>query len=172
MCFPPFGHIYMNSSNSSGLSLDIEILVASICNSPCAPGTCTAVLEWFCQLYTKNCWMTPELFFTPTYSTYDPTVNFPFNFLNLHSDALICNLLFLLIILTHSLTICYFCAHPSCRPHLTPHRASHIKELIQCDVLFGNPDIIPPNKLDCAPLLYLTPTQTNNTAGGRQCSTG
>jgi hypothetical protein len=54
--------------------------------------------------------MTPELFFILTYPTYDPiwnSVNFPFNFLNFHSDALLCHLLFcpllfLPIILTHS----------------------------------------------------------------------
>jgi hypothetical protein len=113
--------------------------------------------------------MTLELFFTPTYPTYDPTVNFPFNFLNFHSDALICHLLFLLIILTHSLAICYFCVYHSSRPHLPPHCALLIKELILCKVLFGNPDIIPPNKPDCAPLLYLTPTQRNKAAGGRHC---
>jgi hypothetical protein len=86
--------------------------------------------------------MTLELFFTPTYPAYDPTVNFPFNFLNFHSGALIRHLLFLLIILMHSLAICYFCAHHSSRPHLPLHCASHIKELILCDILFGNPDII------------------------------
>jgi hypothetical protein len=49
--------------------------------------------------------MIPELFFILTYPTYDPTfnfpsnfwnlVNFPFNFLNFYSDALLCHLLFL-----------------------------------------------------------------------------
>jgi hypothetical protein len=114
--------------------------------------------------------MTLELFFTLTYPTYDPTVNFPFNFLNFHSDALICHLLFLLIILTHSLAICYFCAHHSSRPHHPLHCALRIKELILCNVLFGNPEITPPNKSDCAPLSYLTPNQMNNAAGGRRCS--
>ncbi len=52
--------------------------------------------------------MTPELFLIPTYPTYDPTVNFPFNFLNFHSDALICHLLLLLIILMYSLAIFFF----------------------------------------------------------------
>jgi hypothetical protein len=111
--------------------------------------------------------MTPDLFFTPTYPAYDPTVNFPFNVLNFHSDALICYLLFLCIILTHSLAISYFCAHHSSRPHLPLHRALHVKKLILCDILFGNPDIIPPNKPDCAPLSYLTPTQTNNVLAGK-----
>jgi hypothetical protein len=46
--------------------------------------------------------MTPGLFFTPTY---DPTVNFPFNFLKFHLDALICHLLFSRFILTHSFAI-------------------------------------------------------------------
>ena len=55
--------------------------------------------------------MTPELFFIPTYPTYDPTVKFPLHFLNFHSDALICHLLFLLIILTHSTAICLFVLH-------------------------------------------------------------
>ena len=114
--------------------------------------------------------MTLELFFPPTYPTYEPTVNFHFHFLSFHSDAFICHLLLLLIILTHSLAICYFCAHHSSRPHLPPHRTSSIKELILCDILFGNPDIIPPNQLNCTPLSYLTPTQTNNAAGGSLCS--
>jgi hypothetical protein len=56
-------------------------------------------------------------------------------------------------------------------PLLVPHHPSRIKELILCDVLFGNPDIIPPNKPDYAPLSYFTSTQRNNSAGGRQCST-
>ncbi len=41
--------------------------------------------------------MTPELFFILPYPTYDPirnSVNFPFNFLNFHSDACLCHLLF------------------------------------------------------------------------------
>ncbi len=49
--------------------------------------------------------MTPELFFILTYPTYDPiqnSFNFPFNFLNFHSDALLCHLLFSpTVIFTH-----------------------------------------------------------------------
>ncbi len=43
----PFGCIYIYSSNSSGLFLDIEIFVDSIFISPWAPGTCAAVLGCF-----------------------------------------------------------------------------------------------------------------------------
>ncbi len=137
-------HIYMNSSNSSGLFL--EIFVASILISPWAPGTCDAVQGCFCHVYTNNCWMTPELFLIPTYPTYHPTVNFPFNFLNFHSDALICHLLFLLIILMHShLPSVLFCSPFNQRPHLLRHHVLRIKKLILCNILFGNPDIIPPN---------------------------
>ncbi len=58
----PFDLIYMNSSISTGLFLDIEIWIDSILISSWAPGTCAAVLCRFCYIYTKNCWMTPELF--------------------------------------------------------------------------------------------------------------
>jgi hypothetical protein len=88
--------------------------------------------------------MTPKSFFSPTYPTHDPTVNFPFNFLNFHSDTLICHLLFLCIILTHSFAICYVCAHHSSRPHLPPYGGTCIKELILCNILFGNPVTSPP----------------------------
>ncbi len=109
--------------------------------------------------------MTPGLFFTPTY---DPTVNFPFSFLNFHSDAIICHLLLSRIILTHSFAICYFRAHHSSRSPLPLHSSACIEELILCDVLFGKPENISPNNSpDCAHLLYLTPTPTNNAAEGR-----
>jgi hypothetical protein len=88
--------------------------------------------------------MTPELFFIPTYPTYYPTVKFLFNFLNFHSYALLCHLLISLIILMHSIAICFFCSPFIKRPHLPCHRVLRIKELILCDVLFGNPDITPP----------------------------
>ncbi len=75
----------------------------------------SAVLCWFRYIYTNNRWMTPELFFILTHPTYDPTfyfpvnfqnsVNFPFNFLNFHSDALHCHLFQLHIILMHSIAI-------------------------------------------------------------------
>ncbi len=81
--------------------------------------------------------MTLELFFILTYPTYDPTfnfpfnflnsVNFPFNFLNFHSDTLLCHVLFLPIILTHSIAICFFCSPIIKRPHLPWHRALRIK---------------------------------------------
>jgi hypothetical protein len=71
--------------------------------------------------------MTPELFFMLTYPTYDPTVNFPFNFLNFHSEALLCHLLFLIIILMHSIAICFFCSLIIKRPHLPCHCALRIK---------------------------------------------
>ncbi len=90
-----FGCIYMNSSNLSCLFLDIEIFVVSNNgNSPCTPGTCTAVLCRVCQFYLKKWWMTLGLFFTPIYPSYDPTGTSPFNFLNFHSDTLIFHLLF------------------------------------------------------------------------------
>jgi hypothetical protein len=114
--------------------------------------------------------MTWGLFFTPTYPTYDPKVNFPFNFLNFQSDALICHLLFLCIILVHSFAICYFHAHHLSQPYLPPHSTACIKELILCNVLFGNSENISLNKLYCAHLLYLAPTPTNNMAEGGQCS--
>ncbi len=136
---------YMNSSNLSGLFLDIKFVLVSNGNSPCSPGTCAAVLWHFCQLYLKKCWMTSGLFFKPTYPTYDPTVIFSFNFLNFHSDALICHLLFLRIFLTHSFAICYFWAHHSSRPHLPPQGTVRIEELILCNILFGNPENISPN---------------------------
>ncbi len=113
--------------------------------------------------------MTPKLFFT---STYDPTVNFPFDFLSFHSDALIYHLLFLHFILMHSFAICYFWAHHLSRPLLSPHDAVYIisKELILHDVLFGNPENISPNNSpDCAHLSYLIPTPTNNAVEGRRC---
>ncbi len=87
--------------------------------------------------------MTPELFFVLTYPTYDPTVNFPFNILNFQSDSLICHLIFLLIILMHSMPSVLFCSPIIERLHLPWHRALRIKEPILCDVLFGNPDIPP-----------------------------
>jgi hypothetical protein len=55
--------------------------------------------------------MTLELFFILTYPTYDPTVNFSFNFLTFHSDALICHLLFLFFIF------------PETTPPMAPHIA-------------------------------------------------
>ncbi len=107
----------MNSSISTGLFLDIKIWVDFILISPWAPGTCAAVLCWFCYIYTNNRWMTTELFFILTHPTYDPTfyfpvnfqnsVNFPFNFLNFHFDTLYCHLFQLHIILTHSIAISF-----------------------------------------------------------------
>jgi hypothetical protein len=44
--------------------------------------------------------MTPGLFFILTYPTYDPiwsSVNFTLNFLNFHSDALLCHLIFFVV---------------------------------------------------------------------------
>ncbi len=137
-------------------------------NPPCTPGTCAAILWRCCQLYLKNCWMTQGIFFTPTF---DWTFNFLFNVVNFHSDALIFHLLFLRIILTHSFAICYFWAHHSSRPPLPPHSVAHIKELILCDILFGNPEnIFPNNSPNCAHLLYLAPTPTNNAVEGIHCS--
>jgi hypothetical protein len=81
--------------------------------------------------------MTPELFFILTHPTYDPTVNFlfnflnsvnfPFNFLNFHPDILLCHLLFSPIILTHATAICFFCSPIIKRPHLLLDRALGIK---------------------------------------------
>ncbi len=78
--------------------------------------------------------MTLELYFMLTYPTYDPTfnfplnflnsVNFPFNFLNFHSDALLCHLLFLPIILVHSIAIHFFLF--SNHQETTPPKESHI----------------------------------------------
>jgi hypothetical protein len=151
----------MHSSNLPALFLDIEIFVVPNGDPPCTPGTCAAVLWRFRQLYLKNCWMTPGLFSTPTY---DPTVNFPLNFLNFHSDALICHYLFLHFILIHSFAICYFWANHLSRPPLPPHGAARIIsiELILYDLLVGDPENISPNNLpNCAHLSYLTPTPTN-----------
>jgi hypothetical protein len=124
----PFGCIYMNSSNSSGLFRDVEIFVDCILISPLAPSTCTTVLECFCYVCTNNRGMTPELFFTPTYPSYDPTVNFPFNFLNFLSDALLCHLLFLPIILMHSIAICFFSLsnHQETTPLMAPRIAHQV----------------------------------------------
>ncbi len=61
----PFGCIYMNSSNLSGLILYIEIFLVFILISPWAPGTCTAVLGCFChiQIIAECLW---------SYSSYPP----------------------------------------------------------------------------------------------------
>jgi hypothetical protein len=70
----------------------------------------------------------------------------------------------------HSFAIYYFCAHHLYRPHLLLHGAVRIQELILCDILFGNHENISSNKTDCTHLLYLAPTQMNNAAEGRWCS--
>jgi hypothetical protein len=68
--------------------------------------------------------MTPELFFIPTYPTYDPTVKFPLNFLNFHSYALLCHLLISLIILMHSIAICFLSSiHQETTPPTAPRIA-------------------------------------------------
>ena len=69
--------------------------------------------------------MTLGLFFT---HTYDPTVNFPFNFLNFHSDTLISHLLFLCFNLMHSFAICYFLSPPFVQttPPTTQRSAHHL----------------------------------------------
>jgi hypothetical protein len=133
-----FGCIYMNLSNSAGLFQDIDFFFDCILITPWAPGTCAVVLGCFCYIYTNNCWMTPDLFFILTYPTYDPTVNFPFNFLNsvnfpfnflnFHSDALLCHLLFLPITLMHLIALCFFCSPIIKRRHLPWHHASRIKD--------------------------------------------
>ncbi len=111
--------------------------------------------------------MTLGLFFT---STYDPSVNSPFNFLNFHSDALICHLLFLHFILMHSFAICYFQPHHLSRPPLPPHRAACItsEDPILRDILLDNPKNISPNNLSGhTHLPFLTPAPTNNVVEGR-----
>ncbi len=71
-------------------------------------------------------------------------------------------IIFWTFILTHSFAICSFCSSlwrtqlpcffsPIIKiPYLPRHRASRIKELMLCNVLFGNPDITPP-QLDVPP---------------------
>ncbi len=73
----PFNLIYMNSSISIGLFLDIEIRIDSILISPWAPGTCAAVLCRCCYIYTNNCWMTPELFLNTHPSFLWPDIPLP-----------------------------------------------------------------------------------------------
>ncbi len=57
------------------------------------------------------------------------------------------------------------------RPPLQGHGAVHIKELILCDVLFGNPEKISSNNVpDSIYLSYLAPTSTEDAVEGRQRS--
>ena len=65
---------------------------------PLRPGTCAIILCHFHQSYPKYCLMTTGL--SPP--IYDPTVFVPLNFRHFHYDALICHLLFLQFILTHT----------------------------------------------------------------------
>ncbi len=97
--------------------------------------------------------MTPELVFILTYPTYNPTVNFPFDFLNFHSDALLCHLLFSPIIRMHSIAICFICSPIIERPHLLRNRTSRIKysSLSYCVRSSLATLISPPPKLDVPP---------------------
>ncbi len=134
----PFSCMYMSSFNSAGLFWGIDIFVSCILISPWAPATYTAVLGYFCYIYTNNRWMTPELFFILTYPTYDPTVNFPFNFpnsvnfpfifLNFHSDALFCHLLFCPSFLCTQLQSVFFVLQ-SLRDHTSHLTALHASSI-------------------------------------------